>query len=640
LHISCITCCLLLSSIIVKYDYNLVLADSPDLIVEALWQFGRGTIYDFDFVDTNLFLASSNGVWYTEPIADRSPSRWGEEDISYQRLSISPDGSHLVTTSNGMTQIRNVSSGQNLVEMNQNQVGNQFAWSPNSRLLATETYLDSEASYNIALWDIRSLEVVIFGGYSDLIVALRWHPNGELLAVRLSNGTIFIENVIIRQRVQELTAAPITSASMSWSPDGTKFAATSDTVSPVKIWRNDTFEQITTNHQPTFIVALAWNADGTSLAGSYESGGVGVWNIETDEVTSIGFHADNSLNDVAERLEWQGNLLASLDRNGYLKVWDVPSNQLAWASATQQFHGEMQDFAVSEDGAFVAISYLGSNEITVINGNNGQLLQVLNAPRPLDVTRMAWSLSNDQLAVASTNLLIWSFQPDGSSNVIEVEDVRDFSWFQDDTLAISSDSEQHESELRLIDSETGELRTTHNIEGLIFPRWSPNGCCIAIYRNNQPSNDLTMPQTQIDILDIERDSISSVIMPFSTPFQAIPSGNFVWLPDSSGLIGFTDDGALWNWAISSGKSEIILPTPLFDVTNQSFPLTINASGTLVAFSNITTLGHIRIFDTMSLEFLLTDQDIALTRYPFYWGDNDKFFVYQGVLRAFQITKIQ
>src|SRR5690606_21752461 len=199
--------------------------------------------------------------------------------------------------------------------------------------------------------------------------------------------------------------------------------------------------------------------------------------------------------------------------------------------------------------------------------------------------------SGQQLAVASTTLYIWSFQTDTLARPIEVADVNYVSWSPDGLLAVAS-TYHLSGEVRVINGQTGEQIEAREIPTAVaFPRWSPDGRYIAVYRYNAPSDDDTIPRYQIDIWDRQRDVTTTVSLPASDQYTMSPSHYFVWLPDSSGLMGYAS-GALWRWNIGATEGEILVPRPEIDTTNQSFPLSINASGDLLAVSNVTTEGQV------------------------------------------------
>jgi len=572
-----------------------------------------------------------------DPLSGQPPTT---DAADFFPLLTSPDDTRFVVQGQSEMLIQNMRTDTTITRIPRSYFARgAAAWQPNSNLLTTPGYNEDsppEGRHYLELWDTDSGELVgTVGGYADRIQNFSWHPLGNLLAVSLTGGAIVIEDAVRRERIHTLVTNT-TSQSVAWSPDGTKLAATASS-SPVNLWRTDTFEPIVAAQHPAFIVVLAWNTDSIRLAGALPGSGVGIWNIETGEFTSLGIE-DDGVERVVEHMAWQGNLLAALDRTQRLRVWNVDEYELVWDSSEHQFNSAVQGFAVSPDGALVALGYYNSRRIDILDGQTGALIRKLESPRRLDIAEMGWSPSGQQLAAASTTLYLWSFEPDTPASPIEVADVNYVSWSPDGLLAVAS-TYHLSGELRIIDGQTGEQIESRQVpRAVAFPRWSPDGHYIAVYRYNSPSEDDTIPRYQIDIWDRQRDVTTTVNFPHSDEVQLNPSQYFLWLPDSSGLTGFATSGALWQWTVGAREAEVIVPSPSLDTTNQPFPLSINALGNLLAVSNLTTNGQLHILDAESGRLLLALDDLATGSRFFTWGGDDMLFVYDGVLHAYQISR--
>jgi WD40 repeat protein len=623
-------------AVITLITFSYVQSQSSLQIAE-MWHYGRGVIQNFHWDEQQLIVATTHDNWQINPTGNEEPTI---SELGSFQLSTSPDGAHFVIYESGNYFLWDAQTNTLVTTIRSEGYGESDAigWQPNGNLLATIGYAENDTSngtYSVALWNtITGERTATIGAYSELIVALSWHPSEDMLAVRQSNGRIIIVDPRSGEEIRELIADATNTATIAWSPDGSKLAATSNGEASVKIWRTHTFEEIRTSNQPIFNTSLSWNSDSTRLAGSLLGSGVGIWNVETDEVVSLGYEPDIVTDSNVEQIAWHNNLLAALDRTQRLRVWDISEIELVWDSSEYGFHSEMQDIAVSRNG-LVAVAYHNNTKIDILNGADGALIQTLEVSAPLNISDTAWSPSNEQLAVASTNLFIWSFQTNIPTQLIHVDDVTNLSWSPDRVLAVSS-VYQRSDELRFLSSD-GEQLETQEVLGLAFPLWSPDGRFIALYRYNSPTENLTTPPTQIDILNIQQNTITTISMPVSNTSQVTPSENFLWLPDSTGLIGFADDGSLWQWDVDTNLTKIIVSEPQVDTTNQSFPLAINANGEWLAVSNLTTNGQVYILDAASGELLPTTEEIAVTRYPFAWGGENMLFVYDGVLHAYQVS---
>lgn len=625
------------------FSSSVSVQSQSSLGMEELWQYGRGVIYDFEWNEQHLVFPAGGRIWQVDPLSNQPPA---EKEKELFHLSTSSDGTHFITYDAGNFLLWSAQTNTVVTTIRPGGYAESdaVAWHPEGNLLATvghDTDTSPEYPYRVELWNTSTGDrTATLGSYAELVVALSWHPDGAMLAVRQSNGTITIENVISGEQIQELTVNAGNSATVAWSPDGSMLAATSGSQSPVNLWQTDTFEPITATHQPTFVVTLAWNADSVRLAGALPGSGVGIWNVETGELTSLGVEASDSIDRVVEHIAWHGDQLAALDRTRRLHVWDVGENALVWDSTKHQFHSEVWAMAVSRDGALVAVGYDYTKEIPILDGATGTLRQTLRSPRLLyRLSDMEWSPSGEQLAVGTGILFIWSLGQDASADPIQVDNLGKFSWSPNGTLAVASQA-WREEELRFMDSKTGEpLPEMRELPGLMSPHWSPDGHYIALYRYNPPGEDDAIPPYQIDIWDMQQHAIATTIrFPHSDDHRRHPSPFFLWLPDSSGLIGFTQGGALWRWQLDAREAKILVPEPPFDTTNQLFPLSINACGDLLAVSNPMTNGQVHILDVDSGGLLFALDDLAAGSNFFAWGGDDRLFVYDGVLHAYRITR--
>lgn len=286
--------------------------------------------------------------------------------------------------------------------------------------------------------------------------------------------------------------------------------------------------------------------------------------------------------------------------------------------------------AVTRDGSRVALGYY-SGKLVILDGETGDQLHTLQIPNELRDIEMVWSPSGEQLSIADENLLIWSFQPDGASDLIRIDEVTNVSWSPQGILAVSSIYDLN-SELRFIDGTTGEEISSRTIPGLGVARWSPDGNYIALYRSNPPSDDMTTPQYQIDVLDVDNNSHVTIGFPDGA---ASPSNTFVWLPDSSGLISYAG-GALWRWDMNLSDIETIVPASNENMVNQRPLLSINRKGNLLAVVNPNNNAEVQIIDIRT-GIIRLKNGIPITRTLFEWGGDDMLYIYDDMLRAYQIS---
>jgi WD40 repeat protein len=613
-----------------------VYAQSP-LRVQEIWRYGHGVIHNFNWNQAELNLVTDKQIWEFDPTTASEPviSNQAVDDF---RLSSSPKGAYFVTSKSGQLLLWNAKHNTVITTI---QTGgyteeDAVAWDPAEKLLATIGYDEAspeEQRYQVNLWSTATGErVKTVGGYSQLIVGLRWHPAGQMLALRFSDGKILIVDVSSGKQIKELASDPGNLATIDWSPDGNKLAASANSGSPIKVWKVPSFEPVSLNNEPSFVRTLAWSGDSTKLAGALPEGGIGIWNINTGELTSLGIEPPDSNDKSVQQVKWNNQLLAALDSLHRLRVWNTTTSRLVWDSSEHQFHPPVRGIAVNQDGSRVAIGYYSTHEIPVVDGKDGTLQQTLTSPTLLySISEMAWSPSGNQLAVSAENLFLWSLGENSPGLSLQVEAVDRFSWSPTGVLAVTSNSHRP-NELRLINGKSGDLLSSHEIPGIEFPLWSSDGRYIATYRHNPPSDDLSKPSIQIDIWQ-QQPSLTTTI---TFPAGEVPSESFVWLPDSSGILGYTASGAFWKWVVGKHEAEIIAPSPTLDMQNQPFLLSVNPQGHFLAVSTLATNWAIQVLDVTEGKILATLPEVGVGPIFFSWGANDTLFIYDGVLHAYRI----
>ncbi|MBA3867857.1 MAG: PD40 domain-containing protein [Anaerolineae bacterium] len=606
------------------------------LEAETLWQFGQGTIYDFDWVGQNLILATNTGLWLTDATFKQPLIRLDQGIAVAQGVRSNQDGTRIATLNgDAIFRVIDVKTGE--VKVSSPYIGALvMAWQPKGDVLALS---DLEGKQNrVILWDSHSgKQTEVVGTYSANVVTLSWNPDGNLLAIGLANGEIVIQDMTTHKPIKEFTADTANIHAVVWSHDGHKLAVTLLGDVPLNIWQTDTFERVKGSFDAHFAREIAWNDDSNQIAGALVDGSIKIWNIATDQITIL-YSANNApYFDLIEHLAWHGDQLAILDREHHLEVWNIV--QYSVVGESKAFTEYLKAMAVSPDGKLIALYYKNSYDVLVVDTVTGNLEKTLNLPRPLEGSQLGWSPSGEQLAFSGSTLVIWQIQKDADQVPIEVEDVDRFSWSPDGKLAVMSRyTGLDKVPVRFVDAKTGEVSTTtHDVEGLIDVLWSPDGKRIAFYKYNRPSEDVEVTRAQIDVWDVQKDVTITVKLPYMGSFRLEPDETFRWLADSSGLIGFTGAGMLWRWHLNDAEADAVAASGPIEPINPA-PLIwfdINRGGNLLAVSN-PTVDHTTIMDAASGQALLNMDEFATLPYLLEWGKDNQLFLYDGAVHSYQI----
>ncbi len=614
---------------------------NPLLKLEKLWQYGKGTIYSFDWLNNQLVLATSSGI----QVADASLKPLMQLDeggiVARDSILVSPNGTQIVTRDSNNLRIRDSKTGKILHTLVHNGPVLNFAWRPDGKSIAVDNYDTTSQRYNVALWSAETGETIrTIGNYDGRIVALAWHPDGNLLAVNINKKQIIIEDTDNSRWLRTLNSTSLVT-SLAWSPDGSKLAGS--LFNGVSIWRTDTFEQRVLGSSHRFYATLAWNADGTRVAGSLADGGVGILNIENNTVAVL--PATNSaMDNLVTRVAWQGSVLAILDNGRRLNLWDTTTNTIIIGS--DSYTGDLLDAAVSPNGQQVALLYAYSDQVIVLDGSTGIIKQNLLLPPGYNGrnSNLGWNSSSDQLAVGNTvSIFSYNLTPDLTPALSNLGNFNepDFSWLSKNELLIADHKEDAEK-LLFFDSYTGnQTRTAISVPGLQHIQASPDGKQIALYRRNiypDKASDSSITTHQIDILNLQDNTTTVLQIPTVSNPSAVPLDAFLWLPDGSGLIGISGEGTLWRWNVSINKVEIILAgEPLSGGTRPAdrYTIKINPRGDWLLVVNQRD-GQTNLLDVTSGKILvdLTRQNITKPE----WVDNDSFMGYDGTLSLWRVSK--
>jgi WD40 repeat protein len=342
-------------------------------------------------------------------------------------------------------------------------VGDHVAWSPDGRLLATnsETFMSGSSSgEECILWDALTGKRLRVLSRNHASVSVAWCPVRQTLAVAAAEGTAYFWDASTNRRTNLSGHRGVHTA--AWSRDGRYFATASQDTTPIlwdgksgkklarlvghtrcvddlawspsrpllatasedqtaMVWQAPTGKRLATlsGHRGA-IDRVAWSPDGRTLAtGSFDHT-ARLWKPfgSTPPRVLAGHHSE------VIGLDWtpDGTTVAtsSADRSGFwrglvpARFLSPPAETILWqpatgtAQATLGGHPNDIDFIQwSPDGQLLAsASYPGR---TLLWNRAGRPLGALNGPRQV-VCSMKWSPDSRSLACSyfGGQLIIWS----------------------------------------------------------------------------------------------------------------------------------------------------------------------------------------------------------------------------------------
>ncbi len=196
-------------------------------------------------------------------------------------VSFSPDGTILASGSWDKTiKLWNVADGSELVTLH-GHPNAVITFSPDSTILAS----GSENDEIIKLWNVADgQEISTLHGHSGYIYAVRFSPDGTMLASGSHDRTIKLWNVADRREISTLYGHSEIVFSISFSSDGTLLASGSHDKT-IKLWNvADGSELATLQGHSDVITSVSFSPDGTLLASGSGDRTVKLWHLDLDDL--------------------------------------------------------------------------------------------------------------------------------------------------------------------------------------------------------------------------------------------------------------------------------------------------------------------------------------------------------------------
>jgi WD40 repeat protein len=141
------------------------------------------------------------------------------------------------------------------------------------------------------------------------------------------------------------------------------------------------------------VTTLAFSADGKTVSGEIEQGGIKLWDPRTGEVKKF-LGAQDDTGSMAA-ISSNGNVVVEVgSEDGTLRIWNIATGERKTIPATE---GPVSAMAISPDGLRLAIAYLHS--IVLLNTLTGEQLKKLDV-QPVKVDCLSFTADGRTIAVA------------------------------------------------------------------------------------------------------------------------------------------------------------------------------------------------------------------------------------------------
>ncbi len=309
-----------------------------------------------------------------------------DDDHRVSHLAFSPDGKTLLSQTGNIVNIWDSVTGQSIDQLASH---TYFAESPDGRMLALGSCGKHDSGipvcdqYKVSLWDRATrqpvgqpLELSFSGPTTPEVL---FSPDGQTLAAMQSgitgSGLIQLFDVATRHPLVSPLGAQEQFSSMAFSPTG-KLMALGTVTGIIYLWNLET-QKVFFNlvSQKGFVRSVAFSPDGKTLAAvisgpiPINTPSIQIWDMDTQEPVCQPLTlqtATVNLMDLA--FSPNSNLLASLDENGVIELWDVAAcHQIGplLTSPRAGTGGVTISIAFSPDGSLAA----GNKDGTIILWN-------------------------------------------------------------------------------------------------------------------------------------------------------------------------------------------------------------------------------------------------------------------------------
>lgn len=289
----------------------------------------------------------------------------------------------------------------------------KVSWSSDGTIIASAS---NDGSINI--WDAKTgfpIHTII--GKPDNIYSVSFNKNSKKLAIAGANRGVTIWNIIndadsnkrtisiadeIKNDPKQLTNRI---RSIAWSPDDNNIIAIAydDYINFLDI------ETKATNFPllEYYSNVIAWSPDGTMIAAAnYATNNITVWKIKEREILKVvEAHSDPITN-----IRWSpdNTKIASLDKYGFIKIWDVITGDEFNTNPNNQPHAIMNtlDICWTLDGKHIISGDRGGS-ITFRNIESGMEILILKKKTTENINSLSMNPDSTKIVVGTVNNLVF-----------------------------------------------------------------------------------------------------------------------------------------------------------------------------------------------------------------------------------------
>jgi WD40 repeat protein len=255
-------------------------------------------------------------VWDRLSETETHSFQTGESD--YLNVAFAPNGKLLAWVASNSLGVLDLKSGKqdtNSIQGNQTCGLLGLAFSPDSREIAFSSHT------NVMLYDLKTRIFHPFASFGEEICALRYSPDGGLLAFGHEHGRVSLWDRETGKKLTEHSGVHVfLTSGLAFSRDGRWLATSgSQTINLWPVTRKGLGRPRTFTAHVGFIPAVAFSPDATRLISASSDHTLKFWNtMDGAEVGTLYGH-DSCVSDVL--FSQDGNMIFSSGQDGTVRIW-------------------------------------------------------------------------------------------------------------------------------------------------------------------------------------------------------------------------------------------------------------------------------------------------------------------------------
>lgn len=290
-------------------------------------------------------------------------------------------------------------------------IGMAIAFSPDGQLIVV-----GDSSGTLYLWNTATTQLLMtFAGHTGWVWSMAFNANGTLLASSSADSTVRLWDLQSGQCLQIFTEHTASVWSVSFSPDGQQLASASEDKT-VRLWnlQGHCLHVLEGHTQSVYSVHFA--PDQQSLASGSLDTSIRIWNVQDGKCLNILPGHTRGVRCV--RYSPDGRLLASCSHDGSIRLWSTPLSPERNAKTDFILAHKQTDWvwaiAFSSDSRWLASAGREGN-LCVWNLQDGQCIHRFDG-HTLDILAIAISADNQWLGSAGQDntVRLWHL-PSGQS---------------------------------------------------------------------------------------------------------------------------------------------------------------------------------------------------------------------------------